>query len=432
MSKMWLLSKESTNQIARAYKHAVPPSAEQLKAFREAHPVRARASDPFAEFASLVAGDKNPALTIVGSTAEIAINGVLTEELDFWLWLFDIPNTSYADVREALAQIAVDPTVKNVLFSVNSPGGTVDGLFETLAAIQQFQTTTQGQKPIKTRASYACSAAYSIASQTDRIDAVNEASRFGSVGVAVDMIQFDFEYSVASTEAPKKRPDVTTDEGQAIIREQLDEVHDLFVDAIAAGRSRATKKDVSADEVNAKYGRGASLLAGEAKKQGMVDSVRTTLRSVVLGPHDDAPAVAGGAEENEPMDAKTLKTQHPDTYAAVLREGREEGDKAGREAGATAERERCTAHITMGEAGGPEGMKIAHEAIKTGEGFGPATQAKYLSVAMNRSDRNARQQESDHAGAAADGATAPANEGADDMGDKTAAALGARRGKKVA
>ena len=95
--------------------------------------------------------------------------------------------------------------------------------------------------------------------------------------------------------------------------EELDALHDLFVEAIADGRS------TSIDDVNANFGRGSTLLADEALKRGMIDaiepvglqSVKTTKRA----------ASSGGNKEAKSMDIITLQASHPALYAEVIELG---------------------------------------------------------------------------------------------------------------
>src|SRR5690606_11582902 len=165
------------------------------------------------------------------------------------------------------AMARTDDSIKRVVFYVDSPGGQVHGLFDTLAAIESFP------KPMVSRCAYACSAAYAIPAMAGKIEAINPAVSVGSVGVVASYFVDDGVIDITSTEAPDKRPDVSTEEGQAVIRKHLDALHELFVDAIARGRTHATGREFTVDDVNANFGRGAVVLGKEAKRRGMVDMV---------------------------------------------------------------------------------------------------------------------------------------------------------------
>lgn len=117
------------------------------------------------------------------------------------------------------------------------------------------------------------------------------------------------------------------------------------------------------------------------------------------------------------LDMKTLRASHPELCAEI------------ESAAVAQERDRVGAHLTMGEASGD--MKTALGAVRDGSPMTQTLQAQYLMAGMNRSDRLARQTESNAAGAVVDGAVVAQNESAQDTGDKAADIMAARRGKKV-
>lgn len=394
---MWLLAEETLRAMQRAEKSGLMPTAEQQAQFE------ARC------LAQIEARDGLPAnMSITGDTAEIRVEGVLTKRPSLWSMLFGGGNTSYRDIISALSFAANDPSVRSVSFTVDSPGGHVDGLFDTLSTIQGFS------KPMRVRASNAQSAAYAIAAAAGPIEATGPAATFGSIGVAIDYVFFsDMELiSLTNSDSPDKRPDPRTEEGRVVIVRHLDALHELFVDAIAVGRKSSAKT------VRTEFGRGATLLAADAKRLGMIDTIqgaKPALR-VVKG---NAPE-GGGQEEKTTMDLKTLKAQHPDLCEALVKEG------------ATAERDRVTAHLTLGEQAGADGLKIAFAAIRAGDPMTQTRTAEYMAAALNRRDTQLRQTETDNAGGAADNAKPEASNGATpDMGDQVAAKMAESRGKKM-
>lgn len=382
----WLLAEETARAMQRAERAGLVPLAEKQREFEER--VEARDGLP-----------RN--MSITGDAAEVRVEGVLTKKPSFWAMLFGGGNTSYEDIITSLAIAQNDPSVKSVVLSIDSPGGHVDGLFDAIAAIQAFK------KPISARAVNAQSAAYSIAAATERIEATSPAANFGSVGTAIDYMRWaDMEIiSITNSESPDKRPDPRTEEGRAVIVRYLDAVEDLFVDAIATGRG------VSKDVVTKEFGRGATLLADEAKRRGMIDAVagKPSLRVVRA-------AAESAEKEIEAMDIKTLKAQHPQLAEELTREG------------VALERDRVVAHLTLGEKSGA--MDVAVKAIKSGEGMTLTLQAEYMTAALNQRDTRSRQEESDEAGKALNGAT-PDKATQQDVGDAAATLMAARRGKKL-
>lgn len=195
--------------------------------------------------------------------ATIEVVGILSERRSLLAELFGGGSTSYAEIRSSLRAADADPEVTRVELVIDSPGGNVDGLFETIAAVEAFS------KPLTVRASNAQSAAYILAAAAGQITATTAASSFGSLGVAATFFVSDRVVDIASTDAPNKRPDVRTDAGKAVVREYLDQVHALCVETVATGRG------VPKARANAEFGRGGTLLAGEALRRGMIDAIAT-------------------------------------------------------------------------------------------------------------------------------------------------------------
>ena len=374
---MWLLEASVRQAIQQAQKAGFMPSAEQQAQFD-------------ARFGtSNVSANDNRLLTVAGNNAEISVKGVITKSPSFMAMLFGGGNTTYPEIISAIAAAEQDDTVSNITFAIDSPGGHFDGLFDTLAAIQT------AKKPTKAVISnVGASAAFAIASQADEVTASNIAARIGSVGVVATFMVDDNEISIASTEAPKKRPDISTAEGIAMVREELDAMHEIFVDAIAEGRG------TTADKVNADFGQGGTVLANEALKRGMIDAVAAPSLKAVKNTKTTT-AHSGNQPEANNMDLKQLQAQHPETFAAAVQQG------------TTEERDRVSAHLMMGESSGD--MKTASASIKDGSGMTATLQATYMTAGMNRSDVAGRQ-EDDLSANAGDNANAQ-DESGDNAGD---------------
>jgi ClpP class serine protease len=353
---LWLLESGTFDTLSRAYNAGMRPSFEESSEYE-------------ARYSASISSGSSRVLTVAGDTAEIKVSGVLTSGPDLMAAIFGGGNVTYAELISALAEVNANPDVRDIVFNIDSPGGHFDGLFNLLSAMQ---STT---KPIKASISGVCaSAAFAIASQADEIMASSVASRIGSVGVAISAFVLDQEVDIASTNAPKKRPDLRTEEGKAIVREELDAMHELFVDAIAEGRG------VTPEKVNADFGQGATLLAGEALKRGMIDGIEGAQLSVV----DNASSMTanGGGKSMEAiyMDMNELKAQHPDLYAAAVQKGQDK------------ERDRVAAHLNAGVESGD--MKTAIEAINSGSGMTQLLLSKYMTAGINRRDISARQEDS--------------------------------------
>lgn len=347
---MWLLEQSVKDAIETAVSSGFVPTAQQQ-----------------ADFMARAFADGNSGgprlLAVAGDKAEIAITGVLTGAPNFFAWLFGGGNTTYSDIIAAVAAANQDPSIKTIDYRIDSPGGEFDGLFQTIEAMNQVKKPTRVVGVNKV-----ASAAYAIAAQGDTIEASNAATRFGSVGVVATFGVSDEIVEITSSNAPKKRPDVRTEEGKAVVREQLDAMERVFMEAIAGGRGTTVEKII------ADFGQGGMLLAGDAMKRGMIDTIAKPALAVV-NPAKSTTA-DGGKRGMKAMDLKELKAQHPEIYAAAVQEG------------VSQERDRVTAHLVMGEASGD--VKTAIGAIKDGSGMTATLQAQYLAAGMNKADRGNR------------------------------------------
>jgi len=382
--------------------------------------------------------------TVAGDTLQICVEGVLTEKPNFWAWLMGGGNCTYASIRQALAYATADSNIKRIAWLIASGGGNFQGLFETLAAIEMVS------KPMTVLSSEACSAAYAIAVKAGKITAATPASEFGSIGVAQHFCfeNDETEIAVTSTEAPNKRPDVRTPEGKAVVVAELDAIHELFVGEIATARGTNIKN------VNATFGRGATFLAGQAKKLGMIDKISKPIPAAVgsgetpdspdsddddeetlsassaapvvadststmgppVAPIQDPPAApqakpqsSAGAEQTNKkgarMDLATLQAQHPELYKQIV------------ESTLSTERDRVNAHLEMGKASGA--MDVALEAVTSGSAMTQTLQAKYLAAGMNKSSQLARQGDDAVVADALNGATPSASVNQSvDLGDQ--------------
>jgi ClpP class serine protease len=225
-----------------------------------------------------------------------------------------------------------------------------------------------------------------MASQADKITATNRAARIGSIGVAAEFRVREDSVTLTSTQAPRKRPDVSTSEGRAMVVEELDAMHEIFVDAIASGRG------MTPAEVNASFGQGATYLADKALKRGMIDAVGATALRVVANTNTPTARNSGKQVEATKMDLIELKAKHPEVYAAAM------------QAGVSGERDRVVAHLNMGAQAGV--MDIAVTAIKDGSAMTMTLQSEYLVAAMSKRDTDNRAADDGDAAAAANGASA--------------------------
>ena len=310
-----------------------------------------------------------------GSAAHILITGVLTAKPDFFFDMFGGGSSVYGDIVAAVQAADDDDEISEIVLEIDSPGGSTAGFFRTAKAIANTSKPTRAEVT-----NLAASAAFGLATQADQVIAEDPMTMIGSVGVATSVFVSESRVQITSTEAPDKLPDVTTSEGIAAVRRELDAIHAEFVAVIASGRG------VSVAEVNADFGRGALMVAGDALRSGLIDGIDSL--SAPGGAESDPPSSAKANTKGTAMDLGEFKAKYPELYASVF--------DSGRTAGIAVERDRVTAHVTAAKAvGKPE---LAAEHIISGVDFSSqAVQAGYLTAGLNRSesdDRNADDAES--------------------------------------
>ena len=122
-------------------------------------------------------------LEIRGNTALIHIDGTIDKNLSA-LDRMCMDATDLRDVDNALAAVAKNAAVKNVLLIIDSPGGSVTGVPETAAKIAALAQT---KNVFAYCEGMCCSAAYWLASQCDQIYSTSSA-QMGSVGVYLALI----------------------------------------------------------------------------------------------------------------------------------------------------------------------------------------------------------------------------------------------------
>lgn len=365
MITQWMLEQELATAMQAAVKNGIQPPdyvAQQFAARADAY----ERDDPGRRL-----------LTVVGETAVIAVDGVLTPTPDIMALWFGGGNTTYSELLGAKASAEADDRVSQIEVRWNSPGGSVLGLFEAIADLQ-----AQSGKPIRSRVQMACSAAYALAVQCGELIAESPASFVGCVGIVQTLRVDPTVYAITSTKAPKKRPDPSTAEGVAVIREELDPLHELFVEAIADARG------VTVDDVNANFGQGLTMIARDAVNVNMIDSIApsgTTLTAATTG---------GQTAEAKLMNLDELKAQHPALYDAAVAEGKK--------LGASDERERVMLHLEAGRANHAE--DYAMTAVSEGKAFDNTAQGHYFNARMAMIGINAAKGEESEVEAALNGA----------------------------
>lgn len=179
--------------------------------------------------------------------------------------------TGYDGIRRVFLTAINDPEVKGICLDIDSPGGEVAGCFDLVDLIY----AERGKKPIHAILSEnAFSAAYAIASAADKIY-VPRTGGVGSVGVIV--IHCDWSQRIKDdglkvsiitygNRKAESNPYVAlSDEAQAAIQHDVDEMGRLFVSTVS--RNRGLSETVIRNTQAACY------LAAEGVQMGLADVV---------------------------------------------------------------------------------------------------------------------------------------------------------------
>lgn len=235
------------------------------------------------------------------------------------------PSASLEAFSKELKAMDDDPRIENIVLSFDTPGGIVTGVSEFADMVKSLDTPTTGFVY-----GYAASAGYWIASAVDTLymSKTAEVGSIGTVAIYEDRSEADARkgvkrFELVSNLSPNKRLGPDTEEGKAATIKILDEITELFVGDVAAGRN------VSSEDVMSKFGQGSMFIGQEAVDLGMADGI-TTLQSLVTSlnnkqSHTNAEGLmstqANSATDNVVLSAEDVKTQHPSAYEAIYSAG---------------------------------------------------------------------------------------------------------------
>ena len=208
--------------------------------------------------------------TIRDGIAVIPVHGIITARTD--LFTFLMGGTGLDILARDIQTALDDDDVKGIMLDFDSPGGVAVGPSEMAAIIHNATLW----KPVWAYVGRSCcSAAYWLASATDRI-VVEKTAMLGSIGVVSSIpVQESADadgykqIEVVSTNAKNKRPDPRTAEGLDTIRSELDALESEFIDAVAKYRN------VSTETVKTDFGQGGVLIGDAAVAVGMADALGT-------------------------------------------------------------------------------------------------------------------------------------------------------------
>lgn len=236
--------------------------------------------------------------------------------------------TTYDSIRNDF-RAALESNSKAILLDIDSYGGEAAGVMDLSDDIFQ----ARGQKPIYALANEAAfSAAYAIASAADRIFL----SRTGHVG-SIGVIAVHKDQSVANEKAGLKYTTVfkgdrkadlsphapLSDEGKAILEEEVSEHYDLFTQTVARNRGLKVAEVIATQ---------AGMFMGQkAVGRGLADEVVSpsqVIGKILTELNNDKEVIEMSSKETTEttekevkiMNLQELKEKHPDLVAAIAGE----------------------------------------------------------------------------------------------------------------
>jgi signal peptide peptidase SppA len=220
-----------------------------------------------------VGAGPRPRPSTPGTVALLDVFGVISNRMNM---MSDISGgTSIEKLTAQFRAALADPSVKAIVFDVDSPGGSVDGVPELADEIYSARAQ---KKTVAVANTMAASAAYWIASAADEL-VVTPSGSVGSIGVFAaheDMSKYLDEQGVKislvsagkyKTEGNPYEP--LSEDAKASMQTEVNAFYDMFVKAVA--KNRGTQPAA----VRSGFGQGRMVLAADAVGENMATRVAT-------------------------------------------------------------------------------------------------------------------------------------------------------------
>jgi signal peptide peptidase SppA len=210
-----------------------------------------------------------------GSVAVIPMTGIISHRVSMMSQVSGGGGLSIQGLTAQFRQALEDGNCKAIVFDVDSPGGSVEGVMELAQEIYDARKV----KPVTAVCNaMACSAAYWLASAAGEVECT-PSGQCGSIGVYM-LLQDESEalkqegIKINILKAGKYKAEghpsqPLSDNAREFLQGQVESVYSLFVKAVA------TQRGVSLGAVRAGMGQGRSLLANDAVKANLADRTGT-------------------------------------------------------------------------------------------------------------------------------------------------------------
>ena len=210
-----------------------------------------------------------PRIKREGVVGLLDLKGALVPESPWWS-----RSTVGLDAwTENLWAAGEDSRISSIVINCDSPGGNVLGGYEAARMVRMVAEV----KPVFTFVSgMMCSLAVLVCSGSSMIVA-REGTTHGSVGTIMQSTDYSkmmekmgvVQHNIVSKNAPLKRASLSDPKGRAVIQSVVDEMEDMMIGSIAAGRGITTEKIIK------EFGSGGIMGVRAALNCGMIDAIGT-------------------------------------------------------------------------------------------------------------------------------------------------------------
>ncbi len=258
-------------------------------------------------------GDYPPIWERRGSTAVINISGSLVDGEAGWGRYFGV--LGYDDVAKATIEAASDPDVKTLMFHINSPGGSVDGVMDCGNLLNQISKLKPSAVYTSSQMS---SGGYWLGSSIEGTMTASPTASVGSIGVLMVLTDYVDMFKQAGIgksimRAGKNKALINpfekpTEEAKADLQGKLDDMHALFRAQVAKGRP-----NLSADQL-LQVTDGSEFMGKRAKAAGLVDNVANMAQALKLL---DSQNASSNTPANSKGKAMKITELSPEQRAAI-------------------------------------------------------------------------------------------------------------------
>lgn len=344
--------------------------------------------------------------SVENGVAIIPISGPISKNPDIFDRVFFGMTSSSSIMNDILKAIA-DPQVSEIILTIDSPGGTVDGTQELARVIYE----SREEKPITAFSDgLIASAAYWIGSAANKIFISGDTVGVGSIGVIathIDYSEMEKQDGVKITEifAGKYKNALSkhfplSETGLSYIQDRIDYLYSVFINDISGFRGISHEKALSMADGKVYVGKNA-IDAGLVDGVSTLDALINKKSPLSVNNVPGAGALATftemkltGKEVNMPIPTiESLEKEAPEVYGALIAKGKAEAaneteekikaaEEKGRQEGRTAEIERI---IAVKEQGLPGHEKLIEEMMFDGK-----TTAGEAAIAINKAEKEKR------------------------------------------